>query len=417
MKKLLLLCMVFLVAVIGVFAQDIAPLTPPSPTDDVAISFPPPIYVVNDEVTVVGSASAVGMANYFIEFRPLVITDPSATPEPDTRPWFPATLPQLNPVTNDVLGLWDTATAPDGTYELRLVVNITGQSPRFFRVSPLRVLNNPAALSPFAQVNTQPSNPSFPPLQPSPTAFGGVSASIQATQSAVATALAGGSTTGNTGSGVVTNPSGEPFVVANTDVNVRSGDSTAYPRIASLLAGETARLIGVSSTGSGWYYIEVGGRRGFLAPSTVRVEGNIASLSRINPPAIPATATPTPVPAQGDLTANTPAINPIAPICSQAFTVFANVTNAGTAPTTGGTQVTLSDRHVASGTVSNVTTVNIPVLAPGENYVVSATMTVTIFYNEEHDIVVNVDSSNQLIETNEGNNVITKRYTLLQGTC
>jgi uncharacterized protein YgiM (DUF1202 family) len=422
MKRLLALLLA-VVLVAGAFAQDIAPATPPATSDQVAISFPPPVYVVSDEVPIVGSAAVAGMSSYFIEFRPLVLPDPAQpTPVPDTqdtRPWFPATLPQTAPVSNNLLGTWDTATAPDGMYELRLVVNVSGQAPRFFRVSPLRVLNNPSALSPFAQQVVQP--PIAPPtgntgLLATPTPFGGVNASIQATQAAVATALAGGSTTGS-GSVAPLPSGGAPFVVATTDVNVRSGDSTAYPRIGGLLAGERADVLGISDSGSGWYYVQIpNGRRGFVAPSAVRVEGATGNLARFTPPPVPVTPTPTPLPAQGDLVANPPSFS-TTPTCNQKFTVFVNIANGGSGATLSPAKVTISDRHVASGTISNVSVLDIPTLAPGENYVVAAEMTVSIFFSEEHDIVVTVDSSNQVAETNENNNVTTRRYVLAQGGC
>lgn len=411
MKRWIALATVLIVGMMSAIAQDIDPRTPVPSTNNAVITFPPPVYVAGGELPIAGSASVPSMANYFLEFRPLSLEAPQPnTPE---LAWSPATLPQTTPVRDGILGVWNTNTAPDGIYELRLVVNIQGQAPQFFRVSPIRVLNNPTALSPFAQAQNANTRP---PLQATPTAIGGLSASVQATQQAIATALAGNSTGGNSASSPST--SGSPVAIATTDVNVRSGDSVQYGRIGSMLAGEQARIIGISSTGSGWYYVELaGGRRGFVAPSVVRVEGNASNLSRFNPPPVPVTPTPTPLPAQGDLFVNGLRIEPASPTCATEFAVFTNITNTEGVPLKSDANVTISTRHITTGLVTSSITVNIPPLAPGQNWVVSTKFTVSVYYSEEHEIIVTADSDNRNIETNENNNRLTQRYTLQQGGC
>ncbi len=78
------------------------------------------------------------------------------------------------------------------------------------------------------------------------------------------------------------------------DANVRAGDSTLYAPIGALLQGQSAPILGVSSTGSGWWLIQLSnGRQGWVAPSTVMVTGNLANIPVMTPPQ--PTATPTPV--------------------------------------------------------------------------------------------------------------------------
>jgi hypothetical protein len=78
-----------------------------------------------------------------------------------------------------------------------------------------------------------------------------------------------------------------PYVTANVNSNVRSGDSMFYPVVGGLAAGETAPVLGLSCTGSGWFYIQVNGRQGFISPAIVTLTGSIAGLPCVNPPPLP----------------------------------------------------------------------------------------------------------------------------------
>jgi chitinase len=106
---------------------------------------------------------------------------------------------------------------------------------------------------------------------------------------------------------VTPTPSG-PYVQAFVNANVRQGDSTIYPVIGSLLNGSTAPIIGISNTGSGWYYIQLpNGTRGFISPTTVTAFGNTVGVPPVAPPPpptpIPSTATPIPIAATATPTA------------------------------------------------------------------------------------------------------------------
>jgi uncharacterized protein YraI len=241
-----------------------------TPDPNVNITWPPPIYNLSGEFSVRGTANVPGMVSYFLEYRAL---NPDFTPQADTVSWTPAILPARGPIIDDVLGVWNTSMAPDGAYELRLTVSTGSGTPIFARVSPLRILNQ---IPPFAitatplvvptlvpnLVPTIDPNQALPTLVPTPTAF---------------------STT--------------PEAVAVTNGNVRAGDNTGYPVVGSVVVNQRVQLVGRSSTGSGWWYIQLpNGTRGFVAPSIVQVSGNLSGLPRINPPATPtpiATATPT----------------------------------------------------------------------------------------------------------------------------
>lgn len=232
------------------------------------ITWPPPVYVLRGDFEVRGTVNIDDAVSYFLEFRPL---NEDLTPQEDTVPWIPAILPARGPVEDDVLGIWNTAVVPDGPYELRLTINVSSGEPIHARVGPLRVENDPPpfAITPTVAApiatNTPLATPvpdqSLPTLVPTPTAF-----------------------------------STNPEAVAVISGNVRAGDNTGYDIIGSLVVNQRVQVVGRSSSGSGWWYIELpNGRRGFVAPSVVQVSGDLSGLPRINPPATPtpvATATP-----------------------------------------------------------------------------------------------------------------------------
>jgi len=390
--------LIALLVLIGVFvstAQDINPVIPPPEDADIAISFPPPVFVVNGMVDIRGSADVIDMENYFVEYRPLVFENPVtlATPLPDAdRPWFPATLPGNQAVRNGMLGTWNTTTARDGLYEIRLIVNVTNRTPTIFRVSPVRVLNNPT--------DQFLSLPTRIPLQPTPTQFG--NPVVGSTLIPTPTAL----------------DSGEPMVTALTDSNVRMGDHINYPRAGSLLTGETARVLGVSSFGSGWYYIEIeNGRHGFIAPNLVRFTGDASNLERIQPPPLPtppATATPL---TTANLQVTGLRLDPSRPRCGESYDIFINVQNTGTGRTNSSGLLTVVDRHVRTGSSSGSTIGGFPQIEPGASYVVVATLTIDTYYKEDHDVIITLDPNGQVFETNEGDNFASTRYNLRQGGC
>ena len=90
------------VVVLCLMALPVAAQEAEEPTAE--ISWPPPVYVLRGEVSLLGSVNLPDMTGFFIEYRALD-DDLSA---PDTRAWLPVTLPSSTPVVNDVLGAWDT---------------------------------------------------------------------------------------------------------------------------------------------------------------------------------------------------------------------------------------------------------------------------------------------------------------------
>lgn len=378
----------------GVLAQTLAPNSNPN----VVVSFPPPVYVLRGEVEVRGTVNLPNLANYFLEFR---LLDPETMlPFAEDAPWLPASLPDTGTVLDEVLATWDTLTVEDGLYELRLTANVSRQGPVHFRVAPLRIENIlPPFLTPDQVFQPTPTTSTII-AQPTPTSGGIVI--VRPTLASTPTSI-----------------SNDPIVTANLDSNVRSGDSTAYPVVGSLPSGFTASVLGISNTGSGWYYIELNnGRRGFISPTVVQVSGNLANVQRISPPPPPATATPTPLPATGDVIANGVGLSISQPRCNESFEVQVNITNAGSAQFAVGGVVQVRAQHVASGNITATGFGNFPALVPGANHVVVIPLIVNQFGGEDYRILVTADVNNNIIETNEGNNdFASTQFRLRRASC
>ncbi len=395
--KALLLLVLLLALPLSVHAQTSTPtafptLTPPDPNAN--ITWPPPVYLLRGQFEVRGAANLPNMSTHFLEYRPL---DAAGNPPPDTFPWIPATLPSASAVLDDVLGIWDTTIVPDGLYELRLTINVTGATdPVHHEVRPLRIENNPPPFAvtpsppPLPTIAASPALPTQPPLQATPTAFSA-------------------------------EPTAEVIVSSG---NVRRGDSTAYEVVGTVRIGETLPVLARSSTGSGWWKVRLpNGREGWAAPSVIRVTGDTSRLPREFPPPPPPTPTPTPIPAtatpvsQADLIIASITLDPAEPRCDQTFTIRVNVRNVGTTQSNSSGTIAVQDNHINTGTVTATTIGGFPSLAPGQTFEALIPLTVSTYYNEQHRISIQVDSLNQVVETNENNNFGSIEYNLRRAGC
>lgn len=85
---------------------------------------------------------------------------------------------------------------------------------------------------------------------------------------------------------------------ANTNANVRTGPSTAYPRIGSLRTGAIYRVTGKNDAGS-WWQISFDGKDGWVSGEVATVSGNTGAVAVVEvapaptaAPAAPAAAAP-----------------------------------------------------------------------------------------------------------------------------
>ena len=362
------------------------------------ISWPPPVYVVRDNVDIRGTVTLAAMRNFFIEFRPLMLG--MMDDDEEENPWLPGTLPRIEAVADDILGSWNTVTLRDGLYELRLIINTGGNEPEHYRVSPIRVENNPPAFmaeqqvvaveEPETRAAEQVEEPA-PEPEPEPT------------------------------------EDPRPRVVATVNSNVRAGDSTLYAVIGHLLEGDSALIKGVSSYGTGWYYIELAnGRSGFIYPHIVNTHGDLSNLPRINPPPLPPTPIPLPTavppppqPQTGaDLVFQQVVVDPHPVKCKQTYRIDVIVRNAGSGAATNGGMILVTDKGLNGTGQTQTTQIAFGPLAPGHTTPVHGFLTPTLHYDTIHHINLQLDSNNQVAETNEGNNHhAAAPYHMARGSC
>ena len=412
------LLVVILTAIPLAQAQDavIEPASDEEVNPQANISFPPPVYVVRDSVEIRGTVTLDNLRNFFIQFRQLVLDE---TESDEEAPWFPATVHHTQPVTDDVLGLWNTFTAEDGLYELRLTVNTDSETPEYVRISPIRVENNvPEFLQTDDETETaeaaesdEPSEAEADPEEADPE---------EAEPDPPEATPTPEDTT--------------PRVTAQYESNVRAGDSTQHHIAGFLATGQEARILGISSRGTGWYYIELpNGRTGFIHPGIVTAAGDLSNLRRIQPPpaplptpvpiiptAAPAAQPPQPAPASSSanlVMENNVVINPHPAVCGEAYRIEVTVRNIGSAATTSGGIIRVTDtRHDGAQPAS--TDIAFGALAAGGTQRVFGHLTTSTYYNERHNINLRLDANNQVPESNENDNLhATAPYILQRGNC
>lgn len=130
---------------------------------DLEITAPLPVSQLSDTVAVRGTVNLPDLQSYFLEVAAFEIETPH---------WIPVSLPQSEPVIDDILLMWNTRTLPDDIYRLRLhAITCDGQH-HFAEVSPVRLVNGltcPIALEadmpcPVVVAPTSPAIPALPTI-------------------------------------------------------------------------------------------------------------------------------------------------------------------------------------------------------------------------------------------------------------
>ena len=380
----------------------IAPKDPDMVNPEANITYPPAVYVVRDSVDIRGTVALADMRNFFVEFRPLAL-DTEEGADVTENQWFPASLPRITAVTDDILGTWNTVTLSDGLYELRLRIEKEAGDPQFFRVSPIRIENNPPPFAAVEQVvvvveeAAEPAEEAVEPAAEEPEP----AAEPEPTEEV------------DTG----------PRVIALVNANVRAGDSILYTIVGGLHEGDSAKIEGVSSFNTGWFYIELdSGRRGFIHPNIVRPEGDLSNLPRINPPPLPPTPIPVPtavpVPTTGaNLVMQDVVIDPHPATCGVGYAIHVTVHNNGNGASTSGGLIQVTDL-VPGQPQRQRTEIAFGPLAAGASQRVNGFLTPTVHFDVAHNINMRLDYNNQVAETNENDNLhAVAPYILQRGSC
>jgi branched-chain amino acid transport system substrate-binding protein len=218
-------------------------------------------------------------------------------------------------------------------------------------------------------------------------------------------------------------PEGVVITIKQTKQNVRRGPSTAYEVIGQASQNEQYQVVGATGDNA-WVVINFRGQQGWLATYLLDVFGNLQTVPIITPPPTPTplpSPTPLPVTATPVSTVNLVAGNfrfdPGSPNCAQPFNVYIDVANFGTTFSPAGT-VTVSDYRSLDNAFQTSNSLGFPPLAPGQTVTVGPIpLTVSTYYNENHHLVMAVDSNNQVFETNETDNIRDGIYLLNKAGC
>lgn len=361
-----------------------AQVTTPTPPDDpnAQITFPPVVSVLSGTVEIEGTANIDDQSGYFLQYREL---DDNLEPVGGQDALYsPVSVQVRERIVDDLLAQWDTTTVDDGIYEVQLVVNRSSGDPVRDTLAAVRVANE--------------------------TEVPGLATATIASQIVLATPTR-----------TLTPEPTTPTLSAAVEANVRSGDSTLYPVVGFLLQGEEAPIIGRSSQ-SGWYYIRLSdGDEGFISDSIVQVSGDVSNLRRVVPPPVPFTPTPTSTPTP--IATNTPVtsanlvidsfrLEPSNPVCGQTFTIVMVIENTGTTDTNNSATIDVDNRHLDSGSVTEETVGAVPVISADGQFTARIPITVDTFEGETQRLEIRLDSTNNVPETNEGDNFFTFDYTL-----
>ena len=223
--------------------------------------------------------------------------------------------------------------------------------------------------------------------------------------------------------------SSTPTATFNQPVNVRRGPGTIFnPPIGSFNAGQTSEIL-ARNPGGDWYKVRYGGGEGWVFAQLISVSGNVASLpvdqgppvpTAVPPTAIPPTAIPaatTPPATNANLVAGVVVLNPAQPVCNQTFSIGFDVANLGSEATASSGTVSVRDVRAADGSTQQETVGGFPVLQPGQTFRVDMPLTVSTYFDEDHRLTLVIDSSNQIPETQDGDNRVELTYRLAKGSC
>ncbi len=207
-------------------------------------------------------------------------------------------------------------------------------------------------------------------------------------------------------------------VTFNQGANIRSGPSRVFdPPIRTAPTGVTVEALAVDPTGL-WYRIRFEDGEGWVFRDLVTVTGDPARLpvdpGPVTPTIIPIMATNTPP--QINLAIESVSLSPMPPRCNEPFTIRAAVINTGSQPSPP-SMIRVVDTRAADDSIQADFVVALPSIDPGVTAQVEIPITVSTWYNEEHQIALTLDPMGRLPEANEDDNRRVVRYLLDRAGC
>ena len=213
----------------------------------------------------------------------------------------------------------------------------------------------------------------------------------------------------------------KPMATFTTGVNVRRGPDVLFePPIGSFAAADSAEILAVNPERT-WYKVRYYNSEGWVFGNLLTTSGNVNNLPSDAGPPKP-TLTPTPIPVTPtpvtniNIVAGNITTRPDEKVCKKKFDIFIDVANLGQTKSPGGS---IRIRDIApDGTVVEETQGAFGEIDPGKTINIGPIpITVDTYFNEEHRLVIDVDSGNTIAETNEDDNRGERKYTLRKGDC
>lgn len=207
-------------------------------------------------------------------------------------------------------------------------------------------------------------------------------------------------------------------VTFNQGANIRSGPSRIFdPPIRTAPNGVTVEALAVDPTGL-WYRVRFQDGEGWVFRDLVTVTGDPARLpvdpGPVTPTAMSIMATNTPP--QINLAIESVRLNPLPPRCNEPFMIRAAVVNTGSQPSPP-SMIRVVDTRAADNSVQADFVVALPAVDPGVTAQVEIPITISTWYNEEHQLTLTLDPMGRLPEANEEDNRRVVRYLLDRAGC
>lgn len=207
-------------------------------------------------------------------------------------------------------------------------------------------------------------------------------------------------------------------VTFNQGANIRSGPSRVFdPPIRTVPNGVTVEALAVDPSGL-WYRVRFQDGEGWVFRDLVTVTGDPARLpvdpGPITPTAMPIMATNTPP--QINLAIESVRLSPMPPRCNEPFMIRTAVVNTGSQPSLPN-MIRVVDTRAADNSVQADFVVALPAIDPGVTAQVDIPITISTWYNEEHQITLTLDPMGRLPEANEEDNRRVVRYLLDRAGC
>ncbi|MCY4021329.1 MAG: SH3 domain-containing protein [Chloroflexi bacterium] len=202
--------------------------------------------------------------------------------------------------------------------------------------------------------------------------------------------------------------------------NLRRGPGTSFELVGSIAVNQEVVIVAVNPDRD-WYHIRYGAQGdAWIYSELVSPGGDLVGLPVESGPAPVEPAADAPSAGGVNLVIAGIRLEPQNLVCNQAGKVTVSIRNEGTEDAATGGWIAVEDNipgrdePVARSDPASP----FPTIRAGETITaIPVNITVSVYYEEVHQIVVSIDSGGHIAETNENDNSDYREYTLQRGNC